>query len=300
MPTGDDRRVCLLTGAGGTLGDAFCRAFYTRYDILAVCRTRVPAAPSQDEWFIDPLEPSTPLPENASRIHVVRADLTREGEVERVVDLALAKFGTVDLLVNNAAHARWQPHGIVDGDAALDEFKPHFATNVGVPLRLAARLAQRCWLHDDIENRRRNRNIVNVSSISGSEVYPGGQAMYSASKAALNQLTRHLAAEFAEFGVRANAIAPNTFPALVSTEQVAASIAELDAGTMTGGIYSVGVPEGSPSGNGAAGGGTVAGASAPLGPAAQGGPLPTDSRAMTATAAPPTGGGRHARPEPPV
>jgi 3-oxoacyl-[acyl-carrier protein] reductase len=157
-----------------------------------------------------------------------------------VVDLALARYGRVDLLVNNAAHIRLQPRGIVDGDAALEQFEPHFALNVGVPLRFSARLAQRFWLHAGAENRAENRNIVNVSSISGSEVYPG-QTLYSASKAALNQLTRNIAEEFAEFGVRANAIAPNSFPALVPTEQVAQAIVELDVSTLTGGVFGVGV-----------------------------------------------------------
>lgn len=236
-----ERRVCLLTGAGGTLGDAFCRGLYREYDIVAVHRNRVPAAPSQHEWFVDPFEPETPVPENASRIFMIRADLTEPSAVERVVELALARFGRVDLLVNNAGHSRWQPRGIVDGDAALDEFEPHFAVNVGVPLRLSARLAQRGWLHTADENREHNRNIVNVSSIAGSRVYPGGQAIYAASKAALDQLTRHLAFEFAEFGVRANAIAPNSFPALVPTEQVVRAIVELDQGEMTGQVFSVGV-----------------------------------------------------------
>ncbi|WP_330233675.1 SDR family oxidoreductase [Nocardia sp. NBC_00508] len=239
MSTGE-RRVCLLTGASGTLGDAFCRAYYRDYDIVAVCRTHTPAAPSQLEWYVDPLAPDAAVPENDSRIFVVRSDLTQPGEVERVVDLALARFGHVDLLVNNAAHIRLHPRGIVDGDAALADFDPHFALNVGVPLRFSARLAQRCWLHAGPENRARNRNIVNVSSISGSEVYPG-QTLYSASKAALNQLTRNIAAEFAEFGVRANAIAPNSFPTLVPTEQVARAIVELDASDGTGAVYGVGV-----------------------------------------------------------
>ncbi|MEV5648082.1 SDR family oxidoreductase [Nocardia sp. NPDC052254] len=239
-PTARQRRVCLLTGAGGRLGDAFCRAYYTDYDIVAVCRHRVPAVPSQEEWFIDPLEPWRPVPENASRIFVVRADLSRPGEVERVVDLALAKFGGVDLLVNNAAMSEWHPNGLVDGDAALDALAPHLAMNVEVPLRLATRLAQRDWLHRGDENRARNRNIVNVSSLAGSAVFPGGQAVYSVSKAALDQMTRHIAAEFAEFGVRANGIAPNTFPALVPTELVAAAIAELDAATVTGEVFGVG------------------------------------------------------------
>ncbi len=239
LSTGE-RRVCLLTGASGTLGDAFCRAYYRDYDIVAVCRTRTPAVPSQLEWYVDPLAPHAAVPENDARVFVVRSDLTEPGEAERVVDLALARFGRVDLLVNNAAHVRLHPRGIVDGDAALADFDPHFTLNVAVPLRLSARLAQRCWLHAGPENRARNRNIVNVSSISGSEVYPG-QTLYSASKAALNQLTRMLAAEFAEFGVRVNAIAPTSFPAVVPTEQVARAIVELDASDRSGGVYGVGV-----------------------------------------------------------
>jgi NAD(P)-dependent dehydrogenase (short-subunit alcohol dehydrogenase family) len=243
LPTGDQRRVVLLTGAGGLLGNVFCQAYYQRYDIVAVCRERVPAVPSQEEWFIDPLAPRDPVPENASPVFVVRADLSRAGEVERVVDLALARFGAVDLLVNNAAYWRHTPNGLVDGDTALEQFEPHFALNVGVPLRLSTRLAQRCWLHADAENRARNRNIVNVSSLSGSRVYSGGQALYAASKAALDQLTRHQAAEFAEFGVRVNAVAPAAFPADVPTQRVAAAIAELDGAAMTGDVFGVGIPE---------------------------------------------------------
>lgn len=239
MSTGE-RRVCLLTGAGGTLGDAFCRELYGAYDIVAVCRTRTPAAPSQHEWFVDPFDPDGDVPENASRVFLIRSDLTQPGEVERVVDLALAKFGGVDLLVNNAASLQLHPNGLVDGDSALDDFDPMFAINVGVPLRLAARLAQRSWLHTDAKNRERKRNIVNVSSLSGSNVYPGGQALYSASKAALNHLTRHMAREFGEFGVRVNAVSPNSFPALVPTEQVLRAIVELDVGTKTGGVFSIG------------------------------------------------------------
>ncbi len=233
------RRVCLITGAGGLLGDAFCRAAHLDYDIVAVHRGRVPAVPSQHEWFIDPFDPDGAVPENGSRVHLIEADLAEPGAVERVVDLALARFGGVDLLVNNAAHLRMFPMGVVDGDAALDDFERTFTTNVAVPLRLATRLAQRCWLHEDVTNRARNRGVVNVSSLSGSTVYPGGQTLYAASKAALNQLTRNLAAEFAEFGVRVNAIAPTAFPQVVPTETVVRSILELDRGAMSGSVFAV-------------------------------------------------------------
>ena len=238
MSTGE-RRVCLLTGAGGTLGSAFCQAYGAQYDIVAVCRHRAPGVASQDEWFVDPLSPEAELPENDSRVFVVRADLEKDGQVERVVDIALAKFGRVDLLVNNAAYWQFNPAGIVDGDFVLDTLGRHFAVNVGIPLRFATRLAQRFWLSRDEENRASNRNIVNVSSISGSRVDPGGQAAYGASKAALNHLTRHLAAEFRAFGVRANALAPNSFPSIVSTESVAKAIARLDADTATGKVLVV-------------------------------------------------------------
>ncbi|MEU8895319.1 SDR family NAD(P)-dependent oxidoreductase [Nocardia sp. NPDC048505] len=234
-----DRRVCLLTGAGGTLGSEFCRRLYTDYDIVAVHRERVPPAPSQHEWFIDPFAPASPVPENDARVHLIRADLTAPGAIERVVDLALARFGRVDLLVNNASYAGYHTNGLVDGDAALADFGATFGTNVEVPLRMSVRLAQRAWLHDAERNRARNRNVVNVSCASGAEVYSGGQALYSASKAALNHLTRHLAREFTEFGVRVNAIAPNTFPGVTPVENVLRAIYELDSGAMTGGVFDV-------------------------------------------------------------
>lgn len=226
--------MCLLTGAGGTLGNAFCQAYGAQYDIVAVYRRQAPAVPSQDEWYVDPLAPEAELPENDARVFAVRADLEQDGQVERVVDIALAKFGRVDVLVNAIGYSLWHEPGLVDGDLLLNSLGRHFAVNVGVPLRFATRLAQRFWLNRDLENRAYNRNIVNVSSLAGSRVYPGGQAVYAASKAALNQLTRHLGAEFREFGVRANAIAPNSFPSIVSTESVAKAIAGLDSDTVTG------------------------------------------------------------------
>jgi len=238
LSTGE-RRVCLLTGAGGTLGDAFCQAYGAQYDIVAVCRHRAPAVASQDEWFVDPLEPGADVPENDSRVFVVHSDLEKDGQVERVVDMALARYGRVDLLVNNAAYSLWHPQGLVDGDVALDSIERHFAVNVGIPLRFATRLAQRFWLTRDLENREHNRNIVNVSSVAATRVYPGGQAVYGASKAALNQLTRHLAAEFGGFGVRANALAPNSFPSIVSTDSVAKAIARLDSDTVSGKVLVV-------------------------------------------------------------
>lgn len=237
MSTGD-RRVCVLTGAGGTLGNAFCQKYAADYDIVAVCRHRAPGVPSQFDSYVDPLDPSADV-DGAGRVYVVHTDLEKDGEIEHLVDLVLARYGRVDLLVNNAAHMDFHRGRLADGDAALNEMTRSFEVNVGVPTRLSVRLAQRFWMARALENRDLNRNVVNVSSISGARVYGGGQGVYASSKAALNHLSRYMAAEFDAFGVRVNGLAPNSFPGVVPTEQVADAVVRLDRESVTGKILAV-------------------------------------------------------------
>jgi len=231
----EEGRVCLLTGAGGTLGSEFCRRYSDRYRIAAVYRSKPPEVPDQEARFVDPLHPTAPLPENENSVFAIRADLTEDAELRRVVELTLARFGCIDLLVNAAAYAVWAP--VVESRALLESAERQFAVNVLAPLRLAAHVAHAFWRDRDSENRAFNRNVVNVSSIAAINVYPHrGQSVYSASKAALNALTRHLATEFSIFGVRVNATAPDSFPSPVSFERAAESIVRLDRETMTGSI----------------------------------------------------------------
>src|SRR5207253_8964681 len=103
----------------------------------------------------------------------------------------------------------------------MEEETAALRLNVVAPLALVAEVGRRLWLTDLEENRYRNRCVVNVSSSAGIYVYPGyGQGMYSASKAALNILTRHLAAELEPIGVRANVLAPDAFPGRVPIARV--------------------------------------------------------------------------------
>ncbi|MCW5771835.1 MAG: SDR family NAD(P)-dependent oxidoreductase, partial [Rhodospirillaceae bacterium] len=100
-----------------------------------------------------------------------------------------------------------------------------FLVHVSVPMRLAIAVARAAWRDDVDENRARNRCVVNISSTSGVHIYGGvGQGIYSASKAALNYLTCHMADEFARIGVRVTGLAPTSFPGLVATEAVAAAL----------------------------------------------------------------------------
>ena len=233
-----ERRVCLLTGAGGQLGDEFCRRHTATYDIVAVHRSRPPSVSSQEQWFVDPLAPDASLAENAYPVFSIASDLTRPGEISRVVELALARHERIDVLVNAAVHSVWGD--MVESDKLLASVEQQLRVNVEVPLRLSVEVARQFWRERREENIARRRGIVNVSSIAGLNVYAGsGQSVYAASKAALNHLTRHMASEFARFGVRANALAPNTFARIVPTERVADEIARIDDGDATGEVVVV-------------------------------------------------------------
>jgi NAD(P)-dependent dehydrogenase (short-subunit alcohol dehydrogenase family) len=231
-----DSRVCLLTGAGGVLGRAFCERWRNEFDIVAVHRRRAPDAPSQREHPIDPLDPSANG--HGRAVFAIESDLTRPGELARVVELALARFGRVDLVVNAAVHVRHERLTTAAIDPEL--LRRHFELNVSVPVELVALLAKTSWLFDREANEAYGRNVVNVSSLAGLGLAAGmGLAPYSASKAALNMLTGHLAAELGPVGIRVNALAPTSFPRLVPTETVCDAVVHLDRSDLTGAVVAL-------------------------------------------------------------
>jgi NAD(P)-dependent dehydrogenase (short-subunit alcohol dehydrogenase family) len=212
--------------------------FADRYDIVAVYRNKRPWLPAQDAQFLDPLAPRTELAENGRPIFAIQADLTQPGECEQVVDAALSRFGRIDLVVNSAASSIWAP--MLGSNRLVSTGHSQLVTNVLVPLKLSLIVAEQFWKGREAENRQCNRNVVNVSSIAGLHIYPSqGQSLYGASKAALNHLTGYMAQELAPIGIRVNATAPNSFPAIVSTERAAISIWTLDEGTDTGTVVVV-------------------------------------------------------------
>jgi NAD(P)-dependent dehydrogenase (short-subunit alcohol dehydrogenase family) len=222
-------RVCLLTGAGGTLGDAFCRTLAADYDIVAVHRSEPPLVSSQEAWLFDPLAPRRTVPETEHPVFTVQADLRDHSDVERVVELALARFDQVDLLVNAAADVTTT--ALTTTPERVEEWQEQLRLNAVVPVHLAATLADVCWRPHHAHNRQLSRNVVNVTSTAGLGSAPGtGRGFYGASKAALT----HLAQEYAQLGVRVNAVAPTLFPQVVATSSVVDAVTTLDRGSMTG------------------------------------------------------------------
>jgi 2-deoxy-D-gluconate 3-dehydrogenase len=176
-------RVAIVTGAGRGLGRAIAAALVEEgARVLAVAR-------SEDE-----------LGTLASQsVRPARCDMRTPDAVAALPQHALDTFGRLDIVVNNAGIA---PAGAF-AEQPQAEWDEVFAVNVTAPAVLTRAAAPHLFAQG-------SGKVINVASIAGI----GGKAQlvsYSASKAALIQFTKALAAEWARAGIQVNAIAPGAF-----------------------------------------------------------------------------------------
>jgi NAD(P)-dependent dehydrogenase (short-subunit alcohol dehydrogenase family) len=127
----------------------------------------------------------------------IRADVRHEGDVQNLVDKTVARFGRLDIAVNNAG-TEGRPGPVTEQSA--DSYAATFDTNVlGVLLSMKHELR--------VMQAQGFGSIVNLSSTMGQRGAPGA-SLYTASKHAVEGLTKSAALEGAAFGVRVNAVAP--------------------------------------------------------------------------------------------
>jgi len=184
-----DGRVAVVTGGGRAIGLAICHA-------LAEAGAQVIIADHDVEVAH---EGQAALRGKGLKAEVISMDVTDSARVEAVAEEVVRRYGKVDILVNNAGIARSQ----TPAELVTDE---HWLNVVDVNLN-GTFWCCRAFGRHMLE--RREGSIVNLGSMSGFIVNkPQAQAYYNASKAAVHQLTRSLAAEWASRGVRVNAVAP--------------------------------------------------------------------------------------------
>lgn len=133
---------------------------------------------------------------NKSNVHALQADITHSENMEGIAMAAASRLGTVDILINNAGVLLNKPFA----HYTPDEARRIFEVNFFAPANLIQRL---------LPNLKAGSHIVNIGSMggyAGSLKFPG-LAYYSASKAALANLTECLAEELKDTGIHINCLA---------------------------------------------------------------------------------------------
>jgi NAD(P)-dependent dehydrogenase (short-subunit alcohol dehydrogenase family) len=183
-----DGKVAVVTGGARGIGYAVARAFTREGAQVAIAgRTKETLAHAAETIEKECGRPVLPI----------AADVAKADDCERLIATTAERLGAVDILVNNAALFAVLP--LIEADAA--EAARFFAINAIGPLNAARAFAR--WALDH----KRGGAIVNISSIAAGKPAQG-VALYSASKAALDSLTRSMAVEWAGKGLRVNAVAP--------------------------------------------------------------------------------------------
>ena len=201
-----EQQVVLITGGGTGIGRACALRFGQERARVVVCGLE-----------------AEPLEETLKQIQALgssglalKADLTIQADREKAVGKTLGQFGQIDVLVNNAAIT-----GAGAIHPALDQPLEHFNHIMSVNITAAFALSQ---LVARPMQQQKGGAIINISSV-GASVVQRFAAAYCASKAALESLTRSLALEWAEYGIRVNAVAPGD----IETGQRAAVVQAQDA-----------------------------------------------------------------------
>ena len=183
-----DGQVGIVTGGGQGLGRVFCRAFAEAGADVVVAEINPETGP----------ETAAEIGAMGRRALFVETDVRDRSSAGAMVEKALAAFGRVDFLMNNAGIVHWEPAETVS--------EADWRKVVDVNLN---GLFYCCQAAAGPMIERRAGRIINIASMSAYIVNtPQQQASYNASKAAVVHLTRSLAAEWAPYNLRVNAIAP--------------------------------------------------------------------------------------------
>jgi 3-oxoacyl-[acyl-carrier protein] reductase len=184
-------KAALVTGSGRGIGRALAGK-------LAACGASVMLTDIDEE----PLREAAA--EAGARARSLTGDLTSPNFPEQLVDAAIAAFGSLDIIVNNAGYV-WDN---VIQKMTDEQFQAMLNIHLVAPfriLRAASHFLRETAKREAAEGRRVMRKVVNITSISGVDGI-AGQAGYGAGKAGINGLTKVLAKEWGRYQVNVNSV----------------------------------------------------------------------------------------------
>ncbi len=197
-------KVALVTGASYGLGVTFAKALADAgADLVITARSA------------DRLENTRGIIEGTGRkCLVVPADVTDYAQVANLMKQAFDHYGHLDVLVNNAGVS--DPRGLRSEHSEPETFAQIVQTDL-IGLWYCCHAAAQYML------RQGHGNIINISSIFGASGAEGRTPGYFASKGGVNNLTRLLATEWGDRGIRVNALSPHFFDSEMTHEVLSAS-----------------------------------------------------------------------------
>jgi len=203
-------RAAIVTGGSRGLGREMAEGLAEAGAVLMLCARRA-------EWLTPTLQEMRAC---GFRVEGRVADVSKPSDVQAVVDGAVAAFGKIDILINNAG-VTWgeEPEAM-----PLEKWQKVVDVNLTGAF-LFAQSAGREML------KRQYGRIINVASLAGlrSSVRGPHYAAYAASKAGLMGLTRELAASWGRQGIRVNAIAPGFFHSRMADPTIPMAEADIKA-----------------------------------------------------------------------
>jgi len=189
-------KVVLVTGAGHGIGFAIAERFAAEGASVVVNDLRAETAAAA----------AAAIPESMP----FAADVSQKAAVDAMFDAVLARFGTIDVLVNNAGDIHASKH-FLDGDEAWWDHV--LAVNLKSVFLCSHRAAQ-------VMARKGRGSIINMSSGGATKAHRGNVA-YDASKGGIEAMTRAMALDLAPYGVRVNAVVPGAIRTYGLTDEQA-------------------------------------------------------------------------------